>query len=127
MSNNKYCIQKERIRFLLHRGEVRAEVKKLQEVLLPFGFEVQLKMAGDSCGSDANELEISWSEKTIHQHRTRNAGRPFEACSTSWEQIDRWREDGMTRTEIARKLHVSRATYYNHLKWREEHPDYPCF
>lgn len=125
--NNKHCTQKEHVRFLLQSADIRAGVIKLQEVLSPFGFDIQLKVAGGFFCPDGNELEISWNEKAIHQRRTRNAGRPFEACSVSWEQIDGWRDEGMTSGEIAEKLHVSRATYYNHLKWRAEYPDYPCF
>ena len=61
--NNKHCTQKEHVRFLLQSADIRAGVIKLQEVLSPFGFDIQLKVAGGFFCPDGNELEISWNEK----------------------------------------------------------------
>lgn len=124
---NNYSIQKERVRFLVHRKAAEPELAKLQQVLSPFGFETQLKPTHQDPHSDEVHLEIVWNETSIHQRQTRNAGPPFADRSISWEQIDEWKKEGMTSTQIAQKLHVSRATYYNHLKLRECHPDYLYF
>lgn len=124
---NNYTNQKEGVQFLVNGKGAEPEMIKLREVLSPFGFEVQLKT--DRCypGADEVQLKIKWDKKTIHRRRTRNAGASFADRSISWEQIDGWRGEGMTSADIAKKLHVSRATYYNHLKLREQQPDYLYF
>ncbi|MGL5389113.1 MAG: helix-turn-helix domain-containing protein [Serratia sp. (in: enterobacteria)] len=124
---NSHCYRKEGIQLIISEQTAEYQIRKLQEALLPFGIEVR-SMNDNSTGKPGLcNLEIRWDAKELHYRRTRNAGRPFEASSVSWETIEQWRMEGMAAKAIAKKLNVSRATYYNRLKLRKETPEYDYF
>lgn len=121
MSRKTECV-----RFLTPAEIAGSQICKLHNVLQPFGFDVTLSDA-DAEFSAMVCLEIQWNDDRLRKLRARNAGRPCVPSSVTWEAIDQWRTQGLAASAIAKKLHVSRATYYNHLKSRDKYPDYPCF
>lgn len=101
------------------------KVEQLNRLLSSFGVTASM---------ERNMLNICIDENMLHNQRTRKAGRKWgiqEACNyavsanITYGDIRKWKEDGMKASDIAKKLKISRATYYRRMEEAEKkfYPD----